>query len=462
MDGNCPLDATPAIPRLPIELLHEILKYTAWDPIDDNVNPYNNGILKSLSLVCQLFRQIAKPLFYHTLKLDVRSSKELYERHLNTLSATLQNNPSLARICRSAVLYSRGDLEQTLAVISHLKNVRSLEIHDVFGRVTCVGSSSVYRAAFMNMPALQSLTLVENEMRVSFLSTLMAHVDSAPPSLQRLKLCIKHFYDAYQDPDPDPKYHRSALFTSLVITGMQASPGPLLRILEWPKSLTHFEMDSDIPISQFPPIRISPLASLLSRRKETLKSIKFGYILDGYDCDTTGIHIADTSSFPVLETLTYSGWRPHQYPCGRLIFSPAHADKMFSPALHTLRLDFTCNGSEEWFKINEPEEHWIRSLLQEAVKRNATLRRIQITFKPIDPGTTHSATNVPRRVMVGDVYPWDRLDRLRREFQPYNLAVEYNEPSFSKKKWVEAIEQVRDCYCLSCDQGGNFGPGMQR
>lgn len=70
----------------------------------------------------------------------------------------------------------------------------------------------------------------------------------------------------------------------------------------------------------------------------------------------------------------------------------------------------------------------MRAFARDALACNSKLRTIKIHFTPID----HFASG-----MQEAGYPWDRVDRLRDEFSPYGLVIEYNEPLLTKEEWLE-------------------------
>lgn len=168
--------------------------------------------------------------------------------------------------------------------------------------------------------------------------------------------------------------------------------------------------------------------------RETLRSIYIGY-LSG---DSIGA-LFNASAFPELETLTLSRWQIGHYNrttgLPELTYAPDTADQLLAPNLHTFTLDFSLFGQHDelFTDFMDPEEQWVRAFARDALARNSKLRTIKIHFTPID----HFASG-----MQEGGYPWDRMDKLRDEFSPHGLVIEYNEPTVTKKEWLEVGKPV--------------------
>lgn len=167
--------------------------------------------------------------------------------------------------------------------------------------------------------------------------------------------------------------------------------------------------------------------------RETLRSIYIGY-LSG---DSIGA-LFNASAFPELETLTLSRWQIGPYN-GRglpeLTYAPDTAAQLLAPNLHTFTLDFSLvDECEEVFTdFMDPEEQWVRAFARDALACNSKLRTIKTHFTPIDYFV--GGTQAPG-------YPWDRMDRLRDEFSPHGLVIEYNEPLLTREEWLEVSKPV--------------------
>lgn len=166
-------------------------------------------------------------------------------------------------------------------------------------------------------------------------------------------------------------------------------------------------------------------ATWLYPHHETLRSINIGY-LSG---DGVGL-LFNASVFPNMETLTLSRW---QIGRRQLSYAPDTADHLLAPSLHTFTLDFSIydQHSEGFDDFMDPEEEWIRAFAREALARRAKLRTIKIHFTPNDY-LAHGES--------GSGYPWDRMDKLRAEFSPHGIVLEYNEPTLTKEEWLQAIK----------------------
>lgn len=197
------------------------------------------------------------------------------------------------------------------------------------------------------------------------------------------------------------------------------------QLIQWPRALTHFDFGHyyynpfymDLPM----------LAAWLHPHRETLRSLNIGYL----SREGVGL-LFNASAFPKLETLTLSRWQiEHRKRRGlpELTYAPDSADYLLAPNLHTFTLDFSVydQHSEDFTDFTDPEENWLRSLARDAVGRNAKLRTIKIDFAP----NHYLAHGVP-----AGGYPWERMDRLRDEFRPHGLVVEYNQPPLTKEEWL--------------------------
>lgn len=167
-------------------------------------------------------------------------------------------------------------------------------------------------------------------------------------------------------------------------------------------------------------------ATWLYPHRETLRSINIGYLA------AAGVGLLfNASAFPNLETLVLSRWQIGQLnrrgQTG-LRYAPDTADHLLAPNMHTFTLDFSIydQHSEGFDDFADPEEQWVRAFARDALARNAKLRTIKINFTPDD--------------YYGHGYPWDRMDKLRAEFSPHGIVLEYNEPTLTKEEWLQATK----------------------
>ncbi|PKX99854.1 hypothetical protein P168DRAFT_276958 [Aspergillus campestris IBT 28561] len=236
----------------------------------------------------------------------------------------------------------------------------------------------------------------------------------------------------------EPKDYQTASFKALDISETRASPDAIAQLIQWPKELVCFSLHrspidgADLPM----------LHSWLSGHRDTLRTIEIGsFFAEGASAET----LFNAADFPNLETLLLSRWvmgsvNGHQTR-KFLRWSPDHADLLLGPKLHT----FTWSFEEEilyglkWSGFNDQEESWLRGLMKEAVARKSALRKIRVEFSP------RMASAEPME------YPWDRMDCLREQFEPYGLTLEYNDPPLTKSEWQAMFDGSFDAFDTPSD-----------
>lgn len=207
------------------------------------------------------------------------------------------------------------------------------------------------------------------------------------------------------------KKRRTASFTSLSLPHCAGNLDDLRELFNWPKTLFHL----DLPVFYYcnTSFEVSALHSMVLIHKDTLKTLTVGYFsFPDKRC------LFNVSDFPNLETLRLSRAQMET----KLEFSATHADLLFGPNLERFEWEFP-NWSGEFGKR---EERWLGEFAREANSRKAKLKVIEIKAPP--------DFNL-RRASGG--YPWDRLDRLRDEFESYGMRLEYGTPSMEKSVWMK-------------------------
>lgn len=124
-----------------------------------------------------------------------------------------------------------------------------------------------------------------------------------------------------------------------------------------------------------------------------------------------------------------------------LEWSPDHADLLLGPKLHSFTWLFEEDNVNrlEWHEFGDQEESWLRNLMKEAVARKSALRKIRIEFSP----DMESAE--PQE------YPWNRMDCLHEEFEPYGLTLEYCDPPVTKSEWQVMFDESFDPFDVSSE-----------
>ena len=217
--------------RLPNELLSDIVTTAAaWpDNIDGAEFPKIYASRWSLTLACRRFHRLATPLLYSRIALTLRWTinpplsqssdympiieervNELQNQHgghgVVCLHRTLAANPALRRLCRDLNLdlsdtnwQHPSFLECATDFVTWLTEVKSLRIHDGFGRARTSPVMGLLAKAARHMTALEKLTYtahyhpgMRGELPREF---EMQEVIAGFPRLRELNLagCIKYF-----------------------------------------------------------------------------------------------------------------------------------------------------------------------------------------------------------------------------------------------------------------------------
>lgn len=164
--------------------------------------------------------------------------------------------------------------------------------------------------------------------------------------------------------------------------------------------------------------------SMLLPHRDTLQSIDIGSL----PRSGRGLPL-EVTDFSCLEKLKLSRWQMDE----NLALSFQYASMLLAPKLQTFEWDFNImdQHSEAWTAFGEKEESWLRELLRIVVSRKAVLNTVKIRFTPDYYGVPKDAG-----------YPWDRLDRLKKEFEACSITVSYSHPPISKEKWLAQFEDT--------------------
>ncbi|KAE8547734.1 hypothetical protein TMatcc_009547 [Talaromyces marneffei ATCC 18224] len=178
---------------------------------------------------------------------------------------------------------------------------------------------------------------------------------------------------------------------------------------------------NDINYLSFPMIQ-----PWLQIHQDTLKYLRIGRL-----SSRTKDSLLDARKFPNLEHLHLPRW----LMSSNLNLAEDDADLLLGPKLRKFTWDFSPFHKvlrERWTDFNHEEEEWVRRLAQTAISRGHSLEEVWIEFTP--------------RVMdkEGEIYPWDRLDRLHEDVQSSGLKVKYNKPVHSRDKWKEEVARQRE------------------
>ena len=216
--------------------------------------------------------------------------------------------------------------------------------------------------------------------------------------------------------------YRTAQFTTLWLSDYEESPWATVQLLQWPKEIFHFKFGSFYNNRHY--MDLPMLHSMLSIHRDTLKTLAIGYLSRS---DHKALFKA--VDFPNLEGLELSRWQ-----MSKALESPASdADLLLAPKLKTFKWDFSIydQHSEAWTDFGDTEENWLRGFLKAAISRKTMLKEVNVTFNPDD-----------WEVKEEFGYPWDRMDAICEEFQPFGVKLRYSEPCMTKAAWLERMKSL--------------------
>lgn len=191
--------------KLPEEILSSILELAVTNVQASwrDRKPYSYRDTKCLSLVCRRFNRITHPLFYHTIEVEIGSSKSSTRK----LHSTLQRNPWQRQYCKELFIsidyldefLPAPDFNIAADFVSWLTRVRYLSIpggyHAKYQSEDCREpiTWTLTRRAIKSMPEIVRLSLGQRY-GPPYLREIMEAIDSQ--SLQRLDL-----YGLNKDPE---------------------------------------------------------------------------------------------------------------------------------------------------------------------------------------------------------------------------------------------------------------------
>ncbi|KAH8693666.1 hypothetical protein BGW36DRAFT_463333 [Talaromyces proteolyticus] len=428
--------------RLPPEILHIIFELALRDG-----ERYCRYTTKSLTLTCHCFLNLAIPFLYKTIKLEVPGE---CRRHIS-LNAALQKTPSLGQYC-NALWIDIGASNATPIVysavnyiIQSLRSVKSLRISHSGYNVGYRDYERSDQVLYMwklidtvaqHMPQLEELRLGIGRYRIE-LRDLVESIDI--PSLKHLSLDGILFGGIA--PISDTMKYRTASFTSLTISDYENDHANVLQqLLSWPKALSHFCWNNSMYRVELQSAIAQSIQFSLLMHKETLKSLDLEGIPWGHEA-----HWSSTSIYPNLEVLRLSrdclrGIKG-EFRNNLLELTAADAGSLLlTPKLKVFVLNYGTDGIGKdgypkscWITFGDGDENLLCQLAKAAIDGKTELRKILIQYNP--PKDEISDYN--------DVYPWDRMERIRDDIQPFGLILEYDVPQISKREFMDCIELKR-------------------
>lgn len=221
---------------------------------------------------------------------------------------------------------------------------------------------------------------------------------------------------------------RTASFTRLRLYDYGEDSKMTTQLLNWPKELRHVEFGSYYNNGNY--MDLSMFGTMLSPHKHTLEVLKMGYLSRTGDDEK----IIDVSEFSALTELELSRW---SFANANLRFSDDVGHQLLAPRLAKFTWSFSIydQHSETITDMGDKEEEWLRQFATFAAKQKSVLKSIYIEYRP--PSVSRYAD------IRALVYPWGRLDRLKTDIEKYGIILGYNEPSTTKREWLDEVENQR-------------------
>lgn len=234
--------------------------------------------------------------------------------------------------------------------------------------------------------------------------------------------------------------YRTASFTSLTISDYEEHPQGLQQLMSWPKALSHFCWNKSIYSVKSKSAIAQSIQFSLLMHKVTLKTLDLEGIPWGHEA-----HLSSTSIYPNLEVLRLSRDSLREikgeFQNSLLELTAADAGSLLlTPKLKVFVLNYGTDAIGRdgypkscWITFGDEDENLVCQLAKAAIDGKTELRKILIQYNPPkDDMSDHK-----------DVYPWDRMERIRDDIQPFGLILEYDDPQTSKREFMDRIELKR-------------------
>ncbi|KAH6879532.1 hypothetical protein B0T10DRAFT_496553 [Thelonectria olida] len=423
--------AHATILSLPDELLFPILKLSVssskhgyWP-----METYDTVSLLSLAIACKRFHSMMIPLLYHTLFLDssvwnLKSS--LSSWRIRAIYQNIQKDPSLGYHCAKLRInisdfphsprISSADFAFGEGMVERLVNVKDLSLSGGFSLNRRYGSWKVLQHALLHMPTLERLSLVPYHVHGLQVQRLMSYVRA--PSLK--KLLVRKLSDCHPVGD-NLEYIVPASFSELSIHDHKESIEAVASLLDWPLKLTSVSLIFEHRYKHY--VDLPKCRSMLLKHRETLASLellRLSLSARGTPCNL--------SDFSALKSLSLSSCMMAE----DLEPEDGFSEMIISiPKIATFTWNLTKSDRSRDFgerDFGEIEERWLRRLAKLALAKKSKLCKIYIDYSV-------------RELWDKDVeYPWDRMSRLKAEFEPSGIEITWSKSRVSRQTWKEWIE----------------------
>ena len=453
------------IMRLPDELLLQVVKYVAY-PILSQLGGHVKNYADSAALAktCLRFYRLTIPVMYSRLFVSINSitsnSPSMSAIAARKLHQTLSQNPWLRQHCRALHLgigdttHPKIQLPIVEDLAHRLTQTRRLSIHGGF-QTAAKGTWSVIRTAVAHMPLLEEVHLHREgrglclpdvfEALGSAAHLRVLHLGGISPTPHSVSWGAFKVRPANSVANSANCYSKgpvlitmpswracpqkgSSSLSSLSITDFSDSPAHLANLMSWPARLESFSFKR-MYSNEFGPWTLPTVLSALHQHKASLQTLSLG----GW-CVQRGFSWFDFAKFDSLQSLSLpacaTGCR----------IGDISWDVLKVTRLQVFRWSLAREGEdcESLFDFGQQHEDWLRAFAIGAWERKLPLRRIEIEYQPFSWSVWEMEGGVSRP----EVYPWDRMDRLKSEMQEMGILLSYDTPTVSRDEF-EGKPEVR-------------------
>lgn len=449
---------------MPDEILLKIMKFACKaEEISNERVRYPAGfwgrytkICYSMAIIDHRFHRLATPLLYHYVCLGAPDNIEYeHEVRVSNFHRTLKEAPALrVHVRRLDIYFSSGFAIERSCIAKNLRVIALWAPNLAFLGI-CYGSaddvSEFITATLVNLDHLTCLSIIEldgdldigsifqtlngscmiDKIAIDQMDCHLAPCDAVRNSSLRKPFCSfmanYGFFNKHSDIAP---------FTQLEFV-CHSVPGELLSdLISWPSTLHSVILrDSCHCIDMFG-TDLSIVIVALSAHEKTLKKLDVASVCMILNPTSHPIGI---SSLPVLEELTLSRWSFS----ADLKFSHKLGEKLLGPSLRRFTWSFEpawdAEGDDARHALSDigsDEEEWLVAFGTFAAQREglSKLQWIHVRFTPhLFFRREHSFGRIA-------VWPWDRLQNVKKRLARHGIEVTYSKPTCTRKKWQRLLD----------------------
>ena len=216
------------------------------------------------------------------------------------------------------------------------------------------------------------------------------------------------------------------------ITDFVDMPAALACLLQWPAKLEELSFYRFCGTGV--ELNICHIASWLGKHSTSLKKLR----IRGTVRYVSSIW-PDFSAFTALRDLTTSPWGMSR----SLDFSEENAALFLPPNVEKFTWCFEKDTEVYHGDFSDRDEKWLGVLLRIAIKKKTQLKEVYINFNPTDEPWNEFVQDLSHHYRQPTKYAWDRLDNLKRAFEPQGIILTYSNPTISRDNWITARANER-------------------